>query len=93
MKDVQTHLCLLEAEAIEIMREAAKLMKDAGLIVITAFTSSFRSERQMLRDMMAPGEFVEGVCGHTPVRRGRMGRQRLSCQGALWSAKELHKDR
>jgi len=86
MKDVQTHLSLLEAEAIEIMREVAKLMKDAGLIVITAFISSFRSERQMLRDMMAPGDFFEGVCGHTPVRRRRTGRQRPSCQSALWSA-------
>ena len=61
MKDVQTHLSFLEAEAVEILREVAKLMKDAGLIVITAFISSFRSERQMLRDMMAPGEFVEVV--------------------------------
>ena len=58
MKDVQTHLSRLEAEAIEIMREVAKLMTDAGLIVITAFISPFRSERQMVRDMMAPGEFV-----------------------------------
>ena len=41
-------------------------MKDAGLIVITAFISSFRSERQMLRDMMAPGEFVE-VFVDTPL--------------------------
>jgi len=86
MKDVQTHLSLLEAEAIEIMREVAKLMKDAGLIVITAFISSFRSERQMLRDMMATGDFFEGVCGHTPVRRRRTGRQRPSCQSALWLA-------
>lgn len=48
MKDVQTHLSFLEAEAIETMREVAKLLKDVGLIVITAFISSFRSERQML---------------------------------------------
>jgi bifunctional enzyme CysN/CysC len=34
-------------------------MTDAGLIVITAFISPFRSERHMVRDMMAPGEFVE----------------------------------
>ena len=34
-------------------------MTDAGLIVITAFISPFRSERQMVRDMMAPGEFIE----------------------------------
>ena len=66
MKDVQTHLSFLEAEAIETMREVAKLLKDVGLIVITAFISSFRSERQMLRDMMAPDEFVE-VFVDTPL--------------------------
>ena len=37
----------------------AKLMTDAGLIVITASISPFRSEREMVRGMMAPGEFVE----------------------------------
>jgi bifunctional enzyme CysN/CysC len=34
-------------------------MTDAGLIVITAFISPFRAERDMVRHMMAPGEFVE----------------------------------
>jgi bifunctional enzyme CysN/CysC len=34
-------------------------MTDAGLIVITAFISPFRAEREMVRAMMAPGEFVE----------------------------------
>ena len=34
-------------------------MTDAGLIVITAFISPFRAEREMVRGMMAPGEFVE----------------------------------
>ena len=51
-----------DADRIENIRrvgEVAKLMTDAGLIVITAFISPFRSERQMVRDMMAPGEFVE----------------------------------
>ena len=37
----------------------AKLMTDAGLIVITAFISPIREERKMVRGMMAPGEFVE----------------------------------
>jgi len=66
MKEVQTQLSFLEAEAIETMREVAKLLKDVGLIVITAFISSFRSERQMVRDMMAPGELVE-VFVDTPL--------------------------
>jgi bifunctional enzyme CysN/CysC len=46
-------------ENIRRVGEVAKLMTDAGLIVITAFISPFRSERQMVRDMMAPGEFIE----------------------------------
>ncbi|GAN80122.1 sulfate adenylyltransferase subunit CysN [Acidocella aminolytica] len=51
-----------EADRIENIRrvgEVAKLMTDAGLIVITAFISPFRSEREMVRKMMAPGEFIE----------------------------------
>ncbi len=51
-----------DADRIENIRrvgEVAKLMTDAGLIVITAFISPFRAERQMVRDMMAPGEFIE----------------------------------
>jgi bifunctional enzyme CysN/CysC len=46
-------------ENIRRVGEVAKLMTDAGLIVIAAFISPFRLERQMLRDMIAPGEFVE----------------------------------
>ena len=34
-------------------------MTDAGLIVVTAFISPFRAERDMVRAMMAPGEFLE----------------------------------
>ncbi|OJU18563.1 MULTISPECIES: sulfate adenylyltransferase subunit CysN [unclassified Sphingomonas] len=51
-----------DADRVENIRrigEVAKLMTDAGLIVITAFISPFRAERQMVRDMMAPGEFLE----------------------------------
>jgi bifunctional enzyme CysN/CysC len=46
-------------ENIRRMGEVAKLMTDAGLIVITAFISPFRSERQIVREMIAPGEFIE----------------------------------
>ena len=42
-----------------ILDDFAKLMTDAGLIVLTAFISPFRAERQMVRDMLEPGEFVE----------------------------------
>jgi bifunctional enzyme CysN/CysC len=51
-----------EADRIENIRrvgEVAKLMTDAGLIIITAFISPFRAEREMVRAMMAPGEFIE----------------------------------
>ena len=51
-----------DADRVENIRrvgEVAKLMTDAGLIVITAFISPFRSEREMVRQMMQPGEFVE----------------------------------
>ncbi len=51
-----------DADRIENIRrvaEVARLMTDAGLIVITAFISPFRAERDMVRAMMAEGEFVE----------------------------------
>jgi len=51
-----------EADRIENIRrvgEVAKLMTDAGLIVITAFISPFRAERDMVRTMLPEGEFIE----------------------------------
>ncbi|WP_257557787.1 sulfate adenylyltransferase subunit CysN [Sphingobium sp. CFD-2] len=51
-----------DADRVENIRrvgEVAKLMTDAGLIVITAFISPFRAEREMVRQMMKPGEFIE----------------------------------
>jgi len=51
-----------EADRIENIRrvgEVAKLMVDAGLIVITAFISPFRAEREMVRAMLPEGEFIE----------------------------------
>ena len=58
-----------EADRIENIRrvgEVAKLMTDAGLIVLTAFISPFRAERDMVRSMMAEGEFIE-VFVDTPL--------------------------
>jgi bifunctional enzyme CysN/CysC len=46
-------------ENIRRVSEVAKLMTDAGLIVIVSFISPFRSERQMARDLFDMGEFVE----------------------------------
>ncbi|MFZ5745889.1 MAG: sulfate adenylyltransferase subunit CysN [Pseudomonadota bacterium] len=51
-----------EADRIENIRrvgELAKLMADAGLIVLTAFISPFRAEREMVRAMLPQGEFIE----------------------------------
>jgi bifunctional enzyme CysN/CysC len=51
-----------EADRVENIRrvgQVARLMTDAGLIVITAFISPFRAERRLVREMMAPGEFIE----------------------------------
>ena len=51
-----------ETDRIENIRrvgEVAKLMTDAGLIVLTAFISPFRAERDMVRSMLPEGEFVE----------------------------------
>jgi bifunctional enzyme CysN/CysC len=51
-----------DADRVENIRrvgEVAKLMSDAGLIVIAAFISPFRAEREMVRAMMKPGEFFE----------------------------------
>ncbi len=51
-----------DADRVENIRrvgEVAKMMTDAGLIVITAFISPFRAERAMVRQMIAPGEFFE----------------------------------
>jgi bifunctional enzyme CysN/CysC len=51
-----------EADRIENIRrvgEVAKLMSDAGLIVMTAFISPFKADRDMVRAMLPEGEFVE----------------------------------
>jgi len=51
-----------EADRIENIRrvgEVARLMADAGLIVVTAFISPFRAERDMVRAMLPEGEFLE----------------------------------
>lgn len=47
------------AENIRRIGEVAKLFVDAGLIVITSFISPYRADRDRVRSLMAPGEFVE----------------------------------
>ncbi|MCK0129869.1 sulfate adenylyltransferase subunit CysN [Erythrobacter sp. F6033] len=58
-----------ETDRIENIRrigEVARLMTDAGLIVLTAFISPFRAERQMVREMLSESEFIE-VFVDTPL--------------------------
>ena len=78
-----------ETDRIENIRrvgEVARLMTDAGLIVITAFISPFRAERDMVRAMMADGEFVE-VFIDTPLeeaeRRDVKGLYKKARSGTL----------
>ena len=53
-------------ENVRRIGEVAKLFVDAGLIVVTAFISPFRSDRRLVRDLVGPGEFVE-VYVSTPL--------------------------
>jgi bifunctional enzyme CysN/CysC len=58
-----------DADRVENIRrvaEVAKLMADAGLIVLVSFISPFRSERRLARELMAPDEFLE-VFVDTPL--------------------------
>ena len=58
-----------DADRVENIRrvaEVARLMADAGLIVLVSFISPFRAERRMARELMADGEFVE-VFIDTPI--------------------------
>ena len=58
-----------EADRVENIRrvaEVARLMADAGLIVLVSFISPFRAERRMARGLLEPGEFIE-VFVDTPL--------------------------
>jgi bifunctional enzyme CysN/CysC len=51
-----------EADRVENIRrvgEVAKLMTEAGLVVLCSFISPFRAERRMVRELLEPGEFLE----------------------------------
>ena len=57
------------AENIRRVSEVAKLMVDAGLIVVTAFISPFRADRDAARALFEDGEFVE-IFVHAPLEEG-----------------------
>ncbi len=85
-----------EADRIENMRrvgEVARLMADAGLIVLTAFISPFRAEREMVRNMLPEGEFIEIFVDTPLVRRGEARSEGPLCQGAGGRDQELHRHR
>lgn len=46
-------------ENIRRIGEVSKLMVDAGLVVLTAFISPFRSDRELVRALLPEGEFIE----------------------------------
>ena len=74
------------AENIRRVGEVAKLMVDAGLIVVTAFISPFRADRDTVRAMFAEGEFIE-VFVDTPLeeceRRDPKGLYRKAREGKI----------
>jgi adenylylsulfate kinase len=49
-------------ENIRRIGEVSKLMMDAGLMVLTAFISPFRKDRQIVRQLVNEGDFVEIYC-------------------------------
>jgi bifunctional enzyme CysN/CysC len=53
-------------ENIRRVAEVAKLFVEAGLITLVAFISPFRAEREMARELVAPGEFIE-IFVNTPL--------------------------
>jgi len=62
-----------DADRVENIRrvgEVAKLFADAGMITLVSFISPFRSERQMARDLLEDGEFIE-VFVDTPIEECR----------------------
>jgi bifunctional enzyme CysN/CysC len=78
-----------DADRVENIRrigEVAKLMVDAGLIVLAAFISPFRAERRMARQLLAPGEFFEihvDVPLEVAERRDAKGLYRKARRGEL----------
>jgi bifunctional enzyme CysN/CysC len=78
-----------DTDRIENLRrvaEVAKLMSDAGLIVIVSFISPFLEDRKLARELMEPGEFFE-IFVDTPftecVRRDPKGLYKRALAGKL----------
>ncbi|MGQ0672799.1 MAG: sulfate adenylyltransferase subunit CysN [Hyphomicrobium sp.] len=87
-----------DADRVENIRrvaEVAKLMTDAGLIVLVSFISPFRSERRMARELFGSGEFLE-VYVDTPLevceQRDPKGLYRKARQGLIKNFTGLDSD-
>jgi bifunctional enzyme CysN/CysC len=86
---LNSDLGFTDADRVENIRrvaEVARLMADAGLIVIVSFISPFRAERAMARNLLGPGEFFE-VWVDTPLavaeQRDPKGLYRKARRGEL----------
>ncbi len=86
---LNSDLGFTDADRVENIRrvgEIAKLFVDAGLIVLCAFISPFRAERQSVRELFQPGEFIE-VFVDTPIeecmRRDPKGLYAKAKSGAM----------
>lgn len=80
-------------ENIRRIAEVAKIMADAGLIVLVSFISPFRAERELARALMVDGEFIE-VCVDTPieecVRRESKGLYKKAMRGGCATSPVLY---
>jgi hypothetical protein len=84
-----------DADRIENIRrvgEVAKLMTDAGLIVLTAFISPFRAERELVRGLL-PGRVHRGLHRHAAGRGRKARREGPLQEGPQRPAQELHRHR
>lgn len=88
-KGLNKDLGFIDADRVENIRriaEVAKLMTDAGMIVMTAFISPFRQEREMARDLIGADNFLE-VYVSTPLdiceQRDIKGLYRQARQGKI----------
>ncbi len=73
-------------ENIRRIGEVAKLMMDAGLIVIAAFISPHQADRDRVRTSVASGEFIEVFCGcelETCIARDPKGLYKLALSGQI----------
>jgi bifunctional enzyme CysN/CysC len=85
-----------EADRVENIRriaEVARLMTDAGLIVLVSFISPFRDERRMARRSVRAGRVPRSLCRCAARRVRKAGPQGALRQGTTRRTEELHRHR